>query len=215
MRTTVKYKAIIFDLDGVICHTDKYHYLAWKRIADELGIYFDENFNNQLRGISRMASLEKLLESYPKKLTEREKLILAEKKNHLYIELLGNMTSSDLSKDVLYTISEIKKRGIKIAIGSSSKNAKLILSRIGLDKTFDAISDGTNIIHSKPHPEVFLKAALMLDESPDLCLVVEDAKSGIQAAISANMDNAAIGNATKYNLATYDIKQISDLLSIV
>ena len=211
----MKYKAIIFDLDGVICHTDKYHYQAWKSIADELGLYFDENFNNQLRGISRMASLEKLLELYPKKLSKSEKIILAEKKNNLYIELLGNMTKKDLPEDVKYTITEIKKKRLKIAIGSSSKNAKLILSRIGLENTFDAISDGTNIIHSKPNPEVFLKAALMLNESPNLCLVVEDAKSGIDAATAANMDSAAIGDATRYNLATYTIKQISELLSIL
>jgi beta-phosphoglucomutase len=212
----MKYKAVIFDLDGVIISSDKYHYLAWKKIADELGIYFDEEINNRLRGISRMESLDIILELFSKKLTQQEKLDYADKKNSYYRQLLlENMSPEDLNEEVKDTLDKIREKGIHIGIGSSSKNARLILRRIGLDNYFDAISDGTNITHSKPHPEVFLKASEYLGESNEECLVVEDAKSGIQAALAANMDCAAIGDGIRYNLATYNLNTFSDLLSIV
>ncbi|MEA4925890.1 MAG: beta-phosphoglucomutase [Syntrophomonadaceae bacterium] len=211
----MKYQAIIFDLDGVICHTDKYHYLAWKETADALGIYFDETINNRLRGVSRRESLEIILESYPGKLTEEEKLDYLEKKNTLYLQLLQAMSPKDLSKEVKDTLDQIKARGILMAIGSSSKNTKFILKQIGLENYFDAVSDGTNISRSKPDPEVFLKASDYLGVEPELCLVVEDAQSGIKAAIAAHMDCAAIGDGISYNLAQYNLNNFSDLLLIV
>jgi beta-phosphoglucomutase len=211
----MKYEAVIFDLDGVICHTDKYHFLAWGKIADELGIYFDENVNNQLRGIGRRESLEILLKSYKGNLSEKEKDYFTEKKNKYYRGVLKNMSPKELSQEVKVTMDIIKNRGIMIAIGSSSKNTKFILKQIGLDNYFDFVSDGNNITRSKPDPEVFLKVIEYLKVQPEDCLVVEDAKSGLEAAISANMDCAAIGDGIKYNLANYKLKKFSDLLNII
>ena len=140
----MKYKGIIFDLDGVICFTDKYHYLAWKRLADKLGIYFDETINNRLRGVSRMESLEIILEKSTKKYSKEEKEDFAEQKNKMYVELLEDMTPADLPKEVKTTLDDLRKQGVLLAIGSSSKNAKRILKHLGLENYFDAISDGTH-----------------------------------------------------------------------
>ncbi|WP_018750145.1 beta-phosphoglucomutase [Paenibacillus sanguinis] len=210
----MKYKAIIFDLDGVICFTDAYHYLAWKKVADSLGINFDETVNNRLRGVSRMESLNIILENYPGELPETEKLSLAEEKNNYYKSLLKEMSPADLSDEVKDTLLQLRARGIKLAIGSSSQNARFILKRIGLGDFFDAVSDGTNISKSKPDPEVFIKAAQYLDITGEDCLVVEDALAGIQAAVNANMDSAALGDAAQYDLATYRLDSFRDLLEI-
>jgi len=211
----MKYQAVIFDLDGVICSTDHSHYLAWKEIAEEIGVHFDETANNRLRGIGRMESLEILLGSRSGEFSEEAKKELAERKNTRYRDLLKNMSAQDLSPDVKKTMDLIKARGIKIAIGSSSKNAQLILKQIGLENYFDAISDGTNIIRSKPDPEVFLKASDYLGIEPQFCLVVEDSKAGVKAAAAAHMDCAAIGAAARDGLATYDLNHFSDLLLYV
>lgn len=210
----MKYQAIIFDLDGVICHTDKYHYQAWKKIADELDIYFDETINNRLRGVSRMESFEIILEKYEGNMPEQEKIQWAEKKNDIYKILLENMSPEDLSEEVQHTLLKLRERGMKLAIGSSSKNAKFILKQIGLGEFFDAISDGNNITKSKPDPEVFVKAAEFVKVAPEKCLVVEDAKAGLQAAIEGGMDCAAIGDAVESGLATYNMERFSDLLKI-
>ena len=133
--------SFIFDLDGVLVFTDKYHYAAWKEMADDLGVYFDEKINNRLRGVSRMESLEIILERYEgPALSKEEKEALAKKKNDIYRELLKKMSPKDVSEDVRYTLKELKKRGMHLAIGSSSKNAKLILDKVGLMDSFDAIS---------------------------------------------------------------------------
>lgn len=211
----MKYQNIIFDLDGVICHTDSYHYQAWKQLANKLGIYFDEEINNLLRGVSRMESLEIILRNYDGVMTNDEKIAYAEEKNNIYKELLKQMSPADLSLEVKDTLCKLREKGVKLAIGSSSKNAKFILERIGLEGFFDQISDGNNITNSKPDPEVFLKAAQMLGVEPETCLVVEDAVAGIQAAIAANMDSAAIGDATKSDLPTWKLNTFSDLLKIV
>ena len=178
----MKYQGIIFDLDGVICSTDQYHYLAWKALADRLGIYFDESINNRLRGVSRMASLEIILERYDGALTDAEKEAAATEKNELYRKLLAQMSPADLAPEVKETLDALRQKGLLLAIGSSSKNARFILGQIGLGYYFDKISDGTNISRSKPDPEVFLKAAEFLGLEPGVCLVVEDAKAGIEAA---------------------------------
>jgi len=209
----MKYKAIIFDLDGVICHTDKYHYQGWKAVADELDIYFDEIINNRLRGVSRMESFEIVLERYTHgKMSEEDKIKWATKKNDIYVDLLKNLSPSDVSEDVKNTLDKLKNAGVKMAIGSSSKNAQFILKQIGLLDYFDAIADGTHISNSKPHPEVFLKAADFLGVKPDTCLVVEDAESGVEAAIAAGMDVAAIGDAVHCGKGTYALGVFSDLL---
>ena len=205
------YQGIIFDLDGVICHTDRYHFLAWKQIADQLGIHFDD----RMRGVSRMDSLEILLEEYHgEPLTAAQKAALAEKKNQLYVGLLQNMGEADLSEEVRKTMDTLRSRGRKLAIGSSSKNTKLILKRLGLTGYFDAVSDGTNITRSKPDPEVFLCAAQYLGLCPGKCLVVEDAKAGILAAKAGGFDSAGLGEAAAFAFVTYPLQSFSDLLKL-
>lgn len=210
----MKYKAIIFDLDGVICHTDKYHYQAWKAVADKLGIYFDEVINNRLRGVSRMESFEIILERYDAEMSEEDKIRYATEKNEIYKELLKNMTPEDLSPEVKDTLDALRSAGAVLAIGSSSKNARFILERLGLGDYFDAISDGNNITNSKPDPEVFVKAAQYVGQDPKDCLVVEDAKAGLEAAIAGGMDCAAIGDAVKCGLGTYNLDTFADLLKV-
>ena len=210
----MNYKGIIFDLDGVICHTDKYHYQAWKKLADRLGIYFDETINNRRRGVSRMESLNIILERADKTYTEQEKETFATEKNEVYKELLKQMTPEELSPEVKDTLEELRNRGILLSIGSSSKNAGFILNRLGLGDFFDAVSDGNNISHSKPDPEVFLKAAEFLKLPASECLVVEDAEAGLLAAKNGGMDSAAIGDAVKSDLPQYKLETFSDLLNI-
>lgn len=207
------YKAVIFDLDGVICSTDEYHYLAWKVLADRLGVEFNREKNNRLRGISRMASLEIMLEEYPGSLTESEKAELAESKNTLYREYLKQMTPQDLSDDVKNTLNTLRERGYRLAVGSSSKNTAFILERIGLAGYFDAVADGTMIVRSKPDPEVFLKAAEFLGFQPESCVVVEDAAAGAEAANRGGFACAGIGEASTYPTVDYKLKIISDLLA--
>lgn len=211
----MKYEAVIFDLDGVICFTDKYHYQAWKVVADELGIYFDEEINNRLRGVSRMESFEIILERYDGTMSEEDKLACTAKKNEIYKELLKNMSPADLSAQVKETLDVLRARGLKLAIGSSSKNTPFILRQLGLGNYFDAISDGNNITKSKPDPEVFVKASQFLDIPADKCIVVEDAKAGLEAAIGGGMDCAAIGDAVKSGLGTYNLTTFADLLKVV
>lgn len=208
-------KAIIFDLDGVICHTDKYHYQAWKCLADEYEIYFDEVINNRLRGVSRMASLDIILERYTGDVSKLPKAEMAEKKNKIYCSLLNQMTPGDMDRAVLNTLKTLREKGIKTAIGSSSKNAPLILERLGIQNKFDAISDGNNISNTKPDPEVFLKAAAFLGEAPENCMIVEDAAVGIEAGKRAGMGTIAIGDAVLNGSADYNIERFQDILDIL
>lgn len=210
----MEYRAIIFDLDGVICHTDQYHYQAWKRMAEPLGIPFDQRINQRLRGVSRMQSLEILLEAYPGALSDEKKQQLTEEKNQYYRELLGRMTPADLDPDVWETLEQLRSRGVTMAIGSSSRNAGFILQRLGLGDYFDAVVDGNAITHSKPHPEVFLLAAEALHQPARCCLVVEDAPAGVQAAHAAGMHCATIGDAASGANAEYHLQAFSDLLAL-
>lgn len=208
----MNYQGIIFDLDGVICSTDEYHYLAWKALADRLGIPFDRERNNLLRGVSRMASLEIILERSEKTYSEAEKAVFAEEKNTLYRELLGRMSPADLSDDVKNTLTALRQTNLKLAIGSSSKNTPFILDRIGFGDFFDAVADGNCITHSKPNPEVFLKAADMIGLDPKDCLVVEDAHAGVEAAVAGGFDCAAMGDARDNARTKWHISHFSDLL---
>ena len=208
-------KGVIFDLDGVICFTDKYHYLAWKRMADQENIYFDEEINNRLRGVSRMASLEIILERATEPYSEEEKIALATKKNEWYREYLLTMTPSDIDESTKETLKELRRRGYRLSIGSSSKNAKLILEKCEITDLFDAISDGTNISRSKPDPEVFLKAAEFLKLKPEDCYVVEDAFAGIDAAKDGGFKAIGIGEASSYSRTDYPIKEFKDILDVV
>ena len=210
----MKYQGIIFDLDGVLCSTDEYHYRAWKALADRLNIPFDRERNNLLRGVSRMQSLDIILEKADRAYSEQEKAAFAEEKNALYRQLLGGMSADDLTEDVRRTLRELRKTDVLLAIGSSSKNTPFILERLGLSGFFDAVADGNCITHSKPHPEVFLKAAELLGLSPRDCLVVEDAHAGVEAAAAGGFDCAAMGDAKDDPRAAYHLKRLSDLLKV-
>lgn len=208
-------KGIIFDLDGVIVHTDQYHYQAWKILADRLGIFFDETVNQRLRGVSRMESLDIILENYEgAALSDEVKERMAKEKNNLYRSYLENMRPADVDVKVRQTLETLKKRGYALAIGSSSKNAKFILSQTGMVEMFDAISDGTNITKSKPDPEVFLLAAKYLKLSPEECAVIEDADAGIQAAKAGGMMAVAIGKEADGEKADYQIDGLEELVGI-
>lgn len=212
----IQKRAVIFDLDGVICFTDKYHYQAWKALADRLGIFFDETINDRLRGVSRMASLDIILERSEKIYTQEEKAAFTEEKNNTYKELLKQLSPADLSAEVRRTLEKLRARGYLLAIGSSSKNTKFILQQLGLGNFFDAVADGTDITHSKPDPEVFLVAAKKLGVPPADCAVVEDAKAGIEAAMAGGMTALALfGDAKGCGLEDYDLTSFSDLLNIL
>ena len=208
-------KAVIFDLDGVIVSTDEYHYQAWKSISDEQNIYFDRGINNRLRGVSRAESLEIVLEKANREYTQAEKEVLLEEKNNIYKDLLKNLSSSDILPGVNEVLDYLKSNNIKVAIGSSSKNTSLILQKIGLLNSFDAIVDGTMIKKSKPDPEVFIMAADKLNLLPKECIVVEDAKAGVEAALAGNMKVAAIGDAIRCNKANFNLEHLIDLINII
>lgn len=201
-------KAVIFDLDGVIVTTDDYHYEAWKRIADEENIYFDRDINERLRGVSRMESLEIILEKSKKKYSEVEKNQLAEKKNECYKIFLDNLSEIDILLGVNKTLNDLKNRNIKVAIGSSSKNTMFILNKIALMNKFDVIVDGTMIKNSKPDPEVFLMAAGKMGINPENCLVVEDADAGVEAALKAGMRVLGVASAKDNKNSTYSAKNL-------
>ena len=202
-------KAVIFDLDGVIVSTDDCHYEAWKKMADEEGIYFDKTINNRLRGVSRMESLEIVLERAEKEYSEEEKLQLAERKNGYYKEFITKLTPNDILPGAKENLEELRKNGIKIAIGSSSKNTPVILKQIGLDNYFDAVSDGNNITNSKPDPEVFLKAADMLGIPYEECMIVEDADAGIEAGKRAGMKTVSVHGAKGADIEIEDLSEKS------
>lgn len=194
-------QAVIFDLDGVIVSTDEYHYRAWKKMADQEDIPFDRSINEQLRGISRMGSLDIILQKAKRPYTQQEKEHLANWKNDCYKQLITQLTPTDILPGAMRFLEGLKQSGTKIAIASSSKNAPFILSRIGLDHYFDTVVSGADIQHSKPDPEVFLLAAQRLHTDPSHCLVVEDAYAGIDAAAAGGMKSLGVGFASSYEKA--------------
>lgn len=202
-------KAVIFDLDGVIVSTDEFHYLAWKELADAEGIPFDREDNERLRGVSRMESLDILLEKSSKPHTDDEKQAMAGRKNDIYRGLLQRLSPADILPGVNAVLDGLKARGIKVAIGSSSRNAGPILKAIGMAGAFDAVADGTHITRSKPDPEVFTLAASMLGIPPANCLVVEDANAGVDAGLAAGMPVLAVGSATEHPSATLRARDLS------
>lgn len=207
-------QGIIFDLDGVLLSTDEMHYEAWKSVADELSIPFDRTVNNRLRGVSRMESLEIILEKSTRDFSQVEKEELATRKNDRYRTLLGSLTPDTVAPEVRNTLFALKARGLKLAVGSSSKNTKYILQLTDLAHFFDAVSDGTNITHSKPDPEVFLKAAEYIGLTPADCTVVEDATAGIDAANAGGFTSIGIGDAAAYEKTEIRILELSDLLRL-
>jgi beta-phosphoglucomutase len=187
-------KAFIFDLDGVLVDTAKYHYLAWKRLAEELSIDFSEEDNERLKGVSRMQSLEIILEIGNTILDYDTKIELAEKKNIWYVEYISKLTPEDILPGVIDFLESTKANRIKIALGSASKNSMLILDKLNLTNYFNAIIDGTKVSKAKPDPEVFLKGAEALKVLPSQCIVFEDAEAGVEAAINAGMYCIGIGS---------------------
>ncbi|MCW3785621.1 beta-phosphoglucomutase [Plebeiibacterium sediminum] len=189
-----KIKACLFDLDGVIVDTAKYHYIAWKELANQMGFDFTLEDNERLKGVSRMTSLDILLSIGNVEKSEEEKLELATKKNENYLSYILKMGPEEILPGTKEFLESLNKEGIKIALGSASKNAMTILDRLELTSYFEAIIDGTKVSKAKPDPEVFLKGAEALNVSPDECVVFEDAEAGIEAAIAGGMKCVGIGS---------------------
>ncbi|MBZ9687695.1 beta-phosphoglucomutase [Clostridium estertheticum] len=204
-------KAVIFDLDGVLVDTAKYHYLAWKRLAQELNIEFSLQDNERLKGVSRMQSLNIILEIGNITLDNNIKIELAQKKNIWYVEYISNLTPKDILPGVIGFLESIKADSIKVALGSASKNSMLILDKLNLTNYFDAIIDGTKVSKAKPDPEVFLKGAEALKVLPSECIVFEDAEAGVEAAINAGMYCIGIGSENILKKAHLVVSGFTDM----
>ncbi len=205
-------KGCIFDLDGVIVDTARYHFLAWQRLADEMGFTFTEDKNEALKGVSRMASLEILLRLGGIEKNNEEKIELATRKNNWYVEYILHMTPDEILPGSIELLGLLRSEGILTAIGSASRNAGTILDRIGLRKMFDAIVDGNKIHRAKPDPEVFLKAAEELGLAAENCVVFEDARAGVEAALAGGMKCVGVGspvNLGRAHVVVPDLKNIS------
>jgi len=205
-------KGIIFDLDGVLVDTARYHYLAWKRLADELGFNFTEEDNERLKGVSRMQSLEILFEVGKVTMTNEQKEISATRKNTWYVEYLHKLDETALLSGSKEYLLKLRKDGKKIALGSASKNAPLILERLNITSFFDAVIDGNSVSKTKPDPEVFLKGAQALGLPPVECAVFEDALAGIEAAKACGMFAVAVGKIENLPGADLYISSLADML---
>jgi len=179
------FKYAIFDLDGVLVDTAEFHYLAWKAIADEIGVNFDRKKNERLRGVPRMESLDIIVEGMAQRPSNMEDL--ARRKNDLYVAMIQRVGPGDLLPGVQVLLETLKQHGVRTSLGSSSKNAKTVIRLLGIESLLDAVVDGFGFEHPKPAPDIFLNAAQLLGAAPSDCVVVEDAQSGIQAAKSAGM----------------------------
>jgi len=191
---TSRFKAVIFDLDGVITDTAHYHYLAWKRLADSVDAPFDEAFNEQLKGVDRMGSLELILARAPRTYTPDEKRALADTKNAHYQELIATMTPDDLLPGALRALEEVRAAGLKIGLASVSRNAFTVLDRLGIRDRFDDVVDAATVVNGKPDPEIFLTAAAHLGVDPQDCLGVEDAAAGVASIKDAGMFAVGVGS---------------------
>ena len=200
-----RFKAVVFDLDGVITDTARFHYLAWKRLADSVGAPFDEAFNEHLKGVDRMGSLELILARAPRTFTAQEKLQLADTKNRHYQELVATMTPDDLLPGALRALEEVRAAGLRIGLASVSKNAFTVLDRLGIRDRFDDVVDAATIANSKPHPEIFLTAASHLGVDPRDCLGVEDAAAGVASIKDAGMVAVGVGDPQVLARADYII----------
>jgi beta-phosphoglucomutase len=211
-------KGIIFDLDGVIVDTAKHHFKAWSLVAKQLNIPFGEEQNEDLKGVSRVNSLEKILQWGDLEINQEKKQELLDYKNKIYLNLISKISSKDLLPGVYYLIETFRKNGYKIALGSASKNAIPILKKLELFDLFDEIVDGNLVSISKPDPEVFLKASSLLGVPKEKCLVFEDAQSGIQAAINAGMYCIAVenkGNLIGAHKKVNSLNEISDISVLI
>lgn len=204
----------IFDLDGVIVDTAKYHYLAWKRLADDLGFTFTEKDNERLKGVSRMASLDILLEIGGVTMTPAEKEAAADKKNGWYVDYIRQIDKSELLPGAEDYLRQLREKGVKTALGSASKNAGIILENTGIKALFDAVVDGRHVTKAKPDPEVFLLAAQRLGLSPDKCAVFEDAAAGVEAALAGGMTAVGVGDPAILSRANRVISGLNQAESI-
>lgn len=204
-------KGFIFDLDGVIVDTAKYHFLAWKKLANSIGVDFSEVQNEQLKGVSRVRSLEKILEWGNKTLSEEEFTRLMGMKNDDYLTYINKMDDSEILPNVMQTLDFLIENKQAIALGSASKNATPILKKVGLLEKFEAIVDGNDVSKAKPDPEVFLNGAKLLEMNPEYCIVFEDSVAGIQAANIANMISIGIGEAEVLYEADYVFKDFTEM----
>lgn len=207
-------QGICFDLDGVLIHTDELHYLAWKGLADRLGVPFSREQGDRCRGVSRMQSLEIVLEHAGRAYSQEEKERFAQEKNEAYRAMLEALSPADVPEDVPRTLEELRRRGCRLALASGSKNAGLILARTGLGTYLDAAADGNHITRSKPDPEIFLTAAQMLGLPPERCAAVDDAVAGIQAGRAAGMVTVAIGDSAAHRAGDYDLERFGQLLDL-
>lgn len=207
-------KAIIFDLDGVLVSTDELHYRAWKALAGRLGVPFDRAKNDRCRGISRMASLDIVLEDSPTAYTQSEREAFAAEKNVTYRAMLASLTPADTLEGVLPTLAELRRRGYRLALASVSKNAPLILERTGLDRYLDAVADGNCITRSKPDPEVFLRAAEKLGMACESCAAMDDALAGIEAGRAAGMLTIGFGDSAKNKAGDLNLERFDELLGL-
>ncbi|MCG2821471.1 MAG: beta-phosphoglucomutase, partial [Candidatus Atribacteria bacterium] len=204
-----KLKAIIFDLDGVVTDTSEYHYQAWKRLADEERIPFNRNDNEKLRGVSRRECLKILLKG--KQVSDEQFQEMMDRKNEYYGELLKQMTSENILPGAKELVLELKRRGIKTAIASVSKNTRTVLQGTGIESLFDVIADGYSVKNTKPAPDLFLFAAKELGVKPEDCAVVEDAEAGIEAALAGNMIPIGIGPEERVGKARFRFEKIGDI----
>lgn len=205
-----KIKACIFDLDGVLVDTAKYHFQAWKRLAAELDFELTEEANEKLKGVSRMQSLEIILDLSGILLSEEEKEKLAAKKNSWFTDFVANMRADEIFPGVKSLLQKLKEDNMKIALASSSKNARSVIDLLGIKNSFDAVVDGNMIMNTKPDPEIFLLAAKKLDVQPQDCLVFEDAEAGVEAALLAGMKCIGVGNHDQLHKATIVINSVKD-----
>ena len=204
-------RACIFDLDGVIVDTAKFHFLAWKRLADKFGIKFLEEDNELLKGVSRMDSLDIILEIGNMKLSDDQKHEYATLKNNWYVDYISRMTPDEILPGSLEFINELRDADIRVAIGSASKNTPMILERVGIKRLFDAVADGNIVSKAKPDPEVFLKAAEMVGIAPGNCVVFEDAIAGVQAALNAGMMCIGVGLPEVLTQAHFVISGLNEM----
>lgn len=203
-------KAVIFDLDGVIVDTAHYHYVVWQKLAKELGITFTEKENEKLKGVSRMRSLEIILELGGISLSDEKKEELATKKNSWFVDYIEAIKPEEIFKGVKQMLNSLRENGYKVALASSSKNAETVLRLLEIKGFFDAVVDGTMIIKSKPDPEIFLLAASKVGVNPNECVVFEDAEAGVEAAIAAGMKCVGVGSADQLSKANFIVKSTAD-----
>jgi beta-phosphoglucomutase len=203
-------KACIFDLDGVIVDTAHYHFVAWQRLAMELGVNLTEKENEKLKGVSRMQSLQIILDMGKITLSKARKESLADRKNEWFVEYIEAMKPNEIFPGVKHLITAIKKKGIKVAVASSSKNAPRVIELLGIAKLFDVVVDGSMILDTKPDPEIFLLSAQKMNIKPANCLVFEDAEAGVEAALRAGMKCVGVGAKDNVGKANLVVSKTSD-----